>query len=188
MSLSFPNAYVTRFTAMLQQVMQQQTPLVRPKLKPDVVRTGVNAVLDTWDRVGNVLLQPVGVHTNTVELNPNHTRRGALMQTRGGGILISRHVDLVRALLNPQSDYLRLLGRAGVQTIDKEILDQSIGSATTITTDSNTGQQTYGSQAMLSAYTIGGATAVDLTRVIAAGVLLSKASVPTGAKNRVWFY
>ena len=188
MAINFNNAYVQQFKAMLLDVMQQSQPLVRSQLLADASRTGVSAVLDMWDRVGNVLLQPIGVHTNTVELNPNHSRRGALMQSRGGGILISKNVDLVRALLNPQSDYLRLLGKAGVQTIDKEVLDQAIGSATTVTTARATGQQTYGTQAMLSAYQIGGATAVDLSRVIATGVLLSKASVPTGAKNRVWFY
>jgi hypothetical protein len=182
------NAYVQQFKANLLAVMQQTAALVRPKLMANCVRTGVNAILDEWDRVGNVLLQPVGVHTQTVQLLPNHTRRAAVMQTRGGAIPISRHVDLVRMLLNPASDYTRLLGAAAVQTIDKLIIDSALGSATTITTDRNTGQQTYGAQAMLSTYAIGGASAVDLTRVIAAGVLLSEASVPTGAKNRLWMY
>ena len=58
----------------------------------------------------------------------------------------------------------------------------------TISTSGTTGQMTYGSQAMLTTYQIGAATAMDLSRIIAANVLLSKASVPTGARNRVFFF
>ncbi len=188
MPTSIPNAYVQQFHGNFLLQMQQSEALVRPKLKDDSVRTGVTAIMDDWDRLGNVLLTTVGVHTATTDLFPDVDRRAAVMTTRGGAIPISRHVDLIRMLQNPQSDYARTLGRAAVQTIDKIVLDASIGSATTITTDANTGQQTYGSQAMLTAYQIGTGVAVDLTTVIAAGVLLSEAAVPTGANERVWFY
>lgn len=185
---SIPNAYVQQFHGNFLLQMQQSQALVRPKLKADCVRTGVTAVLDEWDRLGNVLLTSVGVHTATQDLLPDVDRRGALMTTRGGAIPISRHVDLIRMLQNPQSDYARTLGRAAVQTIDKVVIDQAIGTATTITTNQNTGQQSYGSQAMLTAYSIGTGVAVDLTTVIAAGVLLSEAGVPTGANERLWQY
>jgi hypothetical protein len=170
------------------QVMQQKTYLVRSQLGQRSTRSGVSAAIDTWERIGNVLLQPVGRHTQTVQLNPNHSRRGATMQTSGGGILLSPNVDVVRMLIQPQSDYRELLAAAGVQTIDKAILDGAIGPATTITTSSTTGQMTYGSQAMLTAHTIGSTAAIDLTTIIAANVLLSKASVPNGPKARVMFY
>jgi hypothetical protein len=110
------------------------------------------------------------------------------MQTVGGGILLSPNVDVVRMLIQPTSEYRSMLAAAAVQTIDKTILDAAIGTAMTISTSSTTGQMTYGSQAMVSAYKIGAATAMDLSRIIAAGVLLSKASVPTGSKNRVFFF
>jgi hypothetical protein len=188
MSISVPNAWVHQFTPMLLQTMQQKTPLVVSKLGDRSKRSGVSAAIDNWERVGNVLLAPVGRHTQTVQLNPNHSRRAATMQTIGGGILLSPNVDAVRMLIQPQSDYREMLAAAAVQSIDKDILDGSIADATTVTVDPATGRLSYGSQAMLTAYQIGGATAMDLTRIIAANVLLSKASVPTGAANRVLFY
>lgn len=182
------NAWVHQFHAMLLQVMQQKTSLVKTKLGDRSKRSGVSAVIDTWERVGNVLLQPIGRHTQTVQLNPNHSRRACTMQTVGGGILLSPNVDAIRMLIQPQSDYRDMLAAAAVQSIDKDILDGAIGDATTVTTDPVTGRLSYGAQAMLTAYQIGAATAMDLTRIIAANVLLSKASVPTGAANRVFFY
>jgi hypothetical protein len=110
------------------------------------------------------------------------------MQSIGGGVLLSPNVDVLRMLIQPQSDYRELLAAAAVQARDKDVLDAAIGNATTVTVDSGTGRLSYGSQAMLTAYTIGAATAMDLTRIIAANVLLSKASVPTGAGNRAMFY
>jgi hypothetical protein len=187
-SITIPMGWVHQFHAMLLQTMQQKQHLVKNKLGDRSKRGGVSAAIDTWERVGNVLLQPIGRHTQTVQLNPNHTRRGATMQTSGGGILLSPNVDVIRMLIQPQSDYRDLLAAAGVQTIDKAILDGSIGAATTITTSGVTGQMTYGSQAMLTAHTIGNNTAISLTRIISAGVLLSKASVPMGARNRTFFY
>lgn len=188
MSISIPNAWVHQFHPMLMQTMQQQTSLVKTKLGDRSKRSGVSAVIDTWERVGNVLLAPVGRHTQTVQLNPNHSRRACTMQTVGGGILLSPNVDVVRMLIQPQSDYRELLAAAAVQSIDKDILVGAIGDATTVTVDPVTGRLSYGSQAMLTAYQIGDANAMDLTRIIAANVLLSKASVPTGAANRVMFY
>lgn len=185
---TIPNAYVQQFHGNFLLQMQQSVALVRPKLKDDCVRSGVTAILDEWDRLGNVLLTAIGVHTATQDLLPDVDRRAAVMTTRGGAIPISRHVDLIRMLQDPQSDYARTLGKAAVQTIDKVIIDQALAAATTVTTNQNTGQQSYGSQAMLSAYQIGTGVAVDLTTVIAAGVLLSEASVPTGAGERLWMY
>ena len=192
MSTTIPMAWVHQFTPMLLQTMQQKTSLVKSQLGARNTRSGVKAVIDTWERVGNVLLKPVGRHTQTVELNPNHTRRGATMQTVGGGILLSPNVDAVRMLIEPQSDYRELLAAAAVQTIDKAIIDGAIGAATTITTSGTTGQMTYGSQAMLTAHNInptgGATTALTLATIVAANVLLSKASVPTGPQARVMFY
>lgn len=188
MPTSIPNAWVHQFNPMLMQTMQQQKALVIPKLGDKSKRSGVSAAIDTWERVGNVLLQPVARGVETTRLNPSHSRRAATMQTIGGGIYLSSNVDVVRMLIQPQSDYRDLLAAAAVQSRDKAVIDGAIGSATTVTTDSTTGQMTYGSQAMNSSYQIGAATAMDLTRIIAANVLLSKASVPTGAANRVFFY
>lgn len=191
MSTTIPNAWVHAFHPLLLQTMQQTEHLVKNQLLDKSKRSGVSAAIDTWERLGNVLLQPIGRHTQTVELNPNHTRRGATINTLGGGILLSPNVDVVRMLIQPQSDYRELLAAAAVQSIDKYILDAAIGSAMTITTSGSTGQMTYGTQAMLTSpdHTIGAAgTALPLSTIIAANTLLSKGSVPTGAKNRVYFY
>lgn len=186
-----PNIYeshVTQFHSNILAVMQQTQSLVKNKLAASATRSGVSAVIDTWERVGNILLQPIGRHAQTVQLNPTHSRRGAVMSTVGGGILLSPNVDLVRMMTNPQSEYTQLLAAAAVQAIDKYILDAAIGNATVISTADGTGQMTYSSQAMLSAYKVGTGTAMDLARIISANVLLSKASVPSGAANRAMFY
>lgn len=188
MSISFPQAWVHQFTPMLLQTMQQKEYKVKNKLGSGSTRSGVNAAIDTWERLGNVLLAPIGRHTQTVQLNPIHSRRGATMQSIGGGILLSPNVDVVRALIQPQSDYREMLAAAAVQSIDKNILDAAIGSALTIATDSGNGQLTYSTQAMVSSYQIGTNTAISLARIIAANVLMSKASVPSGAQNRAMFY
>lgn len=192
MSTSIPNAWVHAFHPMLLQTMQQTQHLVKDKLLPRVKRTGVSAAIDHWERLGNVLLQPVGRHTQTVELNPNHSRRGATIQTLGGGILLSPNVDVVRMLIQPQSDYRELLAAAAVQSEDQFILAAAIGNAMVVTVSSTTGQLSYSTQAMLSTspdHVIGnGAAAINLTTIIQCGVLLSKGSVPTGAANRVYFY
>jgi hypothetical protein len=188
MSISVPQAWVHQFTPMLLQTMQQKTALVKSQLGSRSMRSGVSAAIDTWERIGNVLLQPIGRHTQTVQLNPNHTRRGATMQSIGGGILLSPNVDIIRMLIQPQSDYRDMLAAAAVQSIDKALLDGSIGDATTITVAAGTGQLSYGTQAMLAGHQIGANTAMSLARIIATNVLMSKASVPTGPKARVFFY
>lgn len=187
-SVNIPSAWVHQFHPMLLQTMQQIVPLVRSQLGPRAIRNGVTAAIDVWNRVGNVLLQAVGRHTQTVQLNPTHTQRGAIMNTEGGGILLSPNVDVIRLLIQPQSDYRDLLAAAAIQSIDKVVLDAAIGTATTVTAASTDGKLSYGTQAMLAGHQIGGATAVDLTRIINVNELLSKASNPTGARARVTFY
>ena len=126
--ISIPAAWVHQFTPMLLETMQQTEHLVKNQLLDKTKRSGVNAVIDTWERLGNVLLQPIGRHTQTVQLNPTHNRRGATMQSVGGSILLSPNVDVVRMLIQPTSEYRSALAAAGVQTIDKAILDAAVGS------------------------------------------------------------
>lgn len=189
MSTSFPNAYVHQFTAMLLATMQQTQSLVYDKVGPRAKHMGVSAAIDTWERLGGVMLVPIGAHAATPILNPTHARRGATIQSIGGAVLISKNVDLVRALINPQSEYRDALAAAFVRSRDAAILAAAVGSAMVITTSSTTGQMTYGTQAMVSNRVIGTTnTAVSLTTIISASVLLSKASIPTGPANRVMFY
>jgi len=189
MATTFYNSWVTQFDTMLRQTMSQQRSLVFSRIGPGAKHSGVSAVVDTWERAGNVLLTNIGRYTDTPVLQPTHDRRGAAMQTVGRAIHLAKYVELVRALLNPQSDYRDMLARAAVWAKDQAILTAAVGSATVVATSPTTGQMTYSSQAMVSNRIIGTTnTAVSLTTIIAAAVLLSKASVPTGPQARTMFY
>ena len=108
-STSFPMAYVHQFNQNILANMEQREAVVFDKIAPAVKHMGVSGAIDTWERMGGVMLVPIGAHATTPILNPNHTRRGCTVQSIGGACLISKNVDLVRALINPQSDYVREL-------------------------------------------------------------------------------
>ena len=189
MSTTFPQAYVHQFNQNILANMEQREAVVFDKIAAGSKHMSVSGAIDTWERMGGVMLVPIGAHATTPILNPNHNRRGCPVQSIGGGILVSKNVDLVRALVNPQSDYTRELAAAAVRSRDAALLAAAVGDAMVITTAAATGQMTYGTQAMVSNRIIGTTnTAINLTVIIAAGVLLSKGSVPTGPSNRVIFY
>ena len=188
-STSFPQAYVHQFNQNILANMEQREAVVYDKIAATVKRTGVSGAIDTWERMGGVMLVPIGAHSTTPILNPNHARRGCPVQSIGGACLISKNVDLVRALVNPQSEYVSELGAAAVRSRDKALLAAAVGDAMVITTAAASGQMTYGTQAMITSRIVGTTnTAINLTVIISAGVLLSKGSVPTGPQNRVMFY
>ena len=189
MSTSFPMAYVHQFNQNILANMEQREAVVFDKIAPAVKHMGVSAAIDTWERMGGVMLVPIGAHATTPILNPNHTRRGCPVQSIGGACLVSKNVDLVRALINPQSEYVRELSAAAVRSRDAALLSAAVGDAMVITTAGTTGQMTYGTQAMLTSRIVGTTnTAINLTVIISAGVLLTKGYVPTGPQNRVMFY
>lgn len=188
-STSFPMAYVHQFNQNILANMEQREAVVFDKIAPMSKHMGVSGAIDTWERMGGVMLVPIGAHATTPILNPNHTRRGCPVQSIGGACLVSKNVDLVRALINPQSDYVRELSAAAVRSRDAALLSAAVGDAMVITTAAATGQMTYGTQAMITSRIVGTTnTAINLTVIISAGVLLSKGSVPTGPANRVMFY
>lgn len=188
-STSFPAAYVHQFSQNILANMEQREAVVFDKIAANSKHMGVSGAIDTWERMGGVMLVPIGAHATTPILNPNHTRRGCPVQSIGGACLVSKNVDLVRALINPQSDYVRELSAAAVRSRDAALLSAAVGDAMVITTSAVTGQMTYGTQAMITGRIVGTTnTAVNLTVLISAGVLLSKGSVPTGPQNRVMFY
>src|SRR4026208_1254549 len=143
-STSFPNAYVHQFNQNILANMEQREAVVFDKIAAMTKHMGVSAAIDTWERMGGVILLPIGAHAATPILNPNHTRRGCPVQSIGGACLVSKNVDLVRALINPQADYVRELSAAAVRSRDAALLSAAVGDAMVITTASATGQMTYG--------------------------------------------
>jgi hypothetical protein len=132
--------------------------------------------------IANDVINPFG-QTNI--LNPAHSRRAATLQSSDAAVLVSDEHTL-RAMIEPNNGYMTTIVAACGRRADKHIINALTGSATTASVTAGTGVITHSTQALLSANTIGGATAWDLARTINAAELLSKAGVPHG--RRVMLY
>lgn len=187
MSVSMPNWWVHKFHSEFAVTYQQMSSLVMGKLANGSVRRGVNAAIDYWERVSNLML-PDGAtrHGSSVILNLDHSRRSCTLVNSEGGILVS-DVDTLRAMADPQSPSRDALTFAAIRRGDKHIIDAAIGTATTNTVSAG-GVISAGSQAMLTSHILGSGIAITLANVIASNELLSKAAVPSGPGNRVFFY
>lgn len=187
MSVSMPNWWVHKFHAEFAVTYQQMSSLVMGKLANGSVRRGVNAAIDYWERVSNLML-PDGAtrHGASNILNLDHSRRSCTLVNSEGGILVS-DIDTLRAMADPQNPSRDALTYAAIRRGDKHILDAALGTATTNTV-AGTGVISSGSQAMLSAHILGSGIAITLANIIAANELLSKKAVPSGPNNRVFFY
>ena len=61
----------------------------------------VTAKTDNWDRLGPSDLAAIATrHATTTILDPIHSRRRAVMQDRGGAIILDRH-DEVKMIASP---------------------------------------------------------------------------------------
>ena len=187
-SITVDQTWVYRFHDQLHLTYQQMGSLLEGMLDPAMVHRGVQAAIDTHERLGNVIandvISPFG---QTKVLNPPHTRRSTTLQSSDATVLLSDEHTL-RAMVNPQNGYMRTIVAALGRRADLHILGAAIGTATTAVVTTGSGVITFGTQAMLSAHQIGAATAMDLTRIINAAELLSKASVPSGAGERKFLY
>jgi len=188
MSITVDQAWVYRFHDMLNLTYQQQGSLLENMIAPEMVHRDVSAAIDFHERLGNVIandvISPFG---QTKILNPAHSRRSATLQSSDAAVLISDE-NTLRSMVNPQNGYTNTIVFAMGRRADKHILDASIGTATTAAVTTGTGVITFGTQAMLAAHQIGGATAMDLARIINAAELLSKAGVPNGPSERMFWY
>lgn len=188
MSITVDQAWVYRFHDMLNLTYQQKGSLLENTISPEMVHRDVSAAIDFHERLGNVIandvISPFG---QTKILNPAHSRRSATLQSSDAAVLISDEHTL-RSMVNPQNGYTNTIVFAMGRRADKHILDAAIGTATTAAVTTGTGVITFGTQAMLSAHQIGAATAMDLTRIINAAELLSKAGVPVGPTERIFCY
>lgn len=188
MSVTVDQSWVYRFHDVLMLTYQQMGSLLEGTIEPGMVHRDVNAQIDHHERLGNVIANDVVIpFGQTVILNPPHSRRAITLQSSDAAVLVSDEHAL-RAMVNPQNAYTRTiagsLGRRG----DLHIINALIGSAQTAAVTPGSGVITYGTQALPSARKIGGATAMDLARIINAGTLLSKAGVPLGPGERKFLY
>jgi len=188
MPVTVDQAWVYRFHDQLLLTYQQRGSLLENLIDPGMVHRDVNAAIDHFERLGNVIandvISPFG---QTKILNPEHSRRAVTLQSSDAAVLVSDEHTL-RSMVNPQNGYTNTIVYALGRRADKHIIDALTGSATTAAVTSGSGVVTYGSQALPSARKIGAATAMDLARIINANELLSKAGAPNGAGERIMLY
>lgn len=187
-SVTVDQAWVYRFHDAIQLTYQQQGSKLEGLIDPSMVHRDVAAQIDHHERMGLVIANDVvAPFAQTKVLNPPHSRRAVNLQSSDATVLVSDEHTL-RSMVNPQNAYTKTIVYAIGRRADKHIIDAATGAAQTAAVTAGSGVITYGSQVLPSARKIGDANAVDLARVINAGVLLSKSGAPTGAGNRVWLY
>lgn len=187
-SVTVDQSWVYKFHNMIHMEEQQKGALLEKVIDPGSVHRGVQAAIDHFDRLGaliaNDVISPFG---QTKILNPPGSRRATTLQSSDATVLVSDEHTL-RSLTDPTSEYRDTVVAALGRRKDKHIIDAATGAATVASVTSGSGVITYATQAMLSAHQIGGATAMDLTRIINAAELLSKAANPNGAGERIMVY
>lgn len=188
MSITVDQTWVYRFHDQLGLTYQQKGSLLENLLDPIMVHRDVHAAIDHHERLGNVIandvISPFGA---TKILNPQHSRRATTLQSSDAAVLISDE-NTLRAMVNPQNGYMSTIVYALGRRADLHVINAAFGAAQTAAVTAGTGVITYGSQALPTARKIGGATAMDLARIINASELMSKAGVPDGAGERKFLY
>ncbi len=178
MSITVDQLWVPRFHDTLHLTYQQKGSLLQNLLDAMMVHRDVHAAIDYHERLGNGIANDVVTPFGAViPLNLAHSRRAITLQSSDATVYVSNEHTL-RSMVNPQSGYTQSIVMALGRRADKHIIDALTGTATTAAVTSGSGLITHGSIALPSARVIGGATAFDLTRTIAANELLSKAGAP----------
>jgi len=188
MSITVDQAWVYRFHDMLNLTYQQKGSLLEGLIDPGMVHRDVSAAIDHHERLGNVIANDViDAFGQTKLLNPPHSRRAVTLQSSDAAVLVSDE-NTLRSMVNPQNAYLNTIVYALGRRADKHLIDASVGNASVASVGAGSGVITYGTQALLSAHTIGTGVAVVLADVINVAELLSKGSVPSGMGERIWLY
>lgn len=178
MSITADQLWIYRFHDTLHLTYQQMGSLLTNLLSPGMVHRDVHAAIDHHERLGNGIANDVVTPFGAViPLNLAHSRRAITLVSSDATVYISDE-NTLRSMVNPQSGYTQSIVAALGRRADKHIIDALTGTATTASVTTGTGVITQGSIALPSARTIGGTTAMDLTRVIAANELLSKSGAP----------
>lgn len=187
MSVTVDQTWIARFHDQILLTYQQKGSMLENLLEPGMVHRDSGAI-DHFERLGNVIANDVIIpFGQTKILNPPHSRRAVTLQSTDAAVLVSDE-NTLRAMVNPQNAYTSTIVYAMGRRADKFILDALLGSAQVAAVTAGSGVITYSTQALPSARKIGAATAMDLARIINANELLSKASAPNGAGERVFLY
>lgn len=188
MPVTVDQAWVAQFHDLLSLTYQQKGSLLENLIDPGMVHRGFTGAIDYHERLGNVIandiISPFG---QTKILNPEHSRRAVTLQSSDAAVLVSDEHTL-RSMVNPTSGYTSTIVFALGRRADKHIIDAATGSATSAAVTVGSGLITHGSVALPSGQKIGGASAIDLARIINANELLSKAGCPNGAGERMFLY
>lgn len=188
MSVTVDQSWVYKFHDKIHETYQQKTALVQGRMLPMMIHRGINAQVDFFDRLGNVVandvISPFG---QTKILNPEHSRRATRLQSSDAAVLVSDENSL-RAMTDPTNEYTDTIVSALVRRGDLHVITAATGSAETASVTAGSGTITFGTQALPSSRKIGSNTVMDLTRIINAYELLSKAGAPNGAGERLFFY
>jgi len=188
MAVTVDQAWVYRFHDQLLLTYQQKGSLLENLVDPSMVHRDVQAAIDHFERLGNVIandvISPFG---QTQILNPAHSRRAVTLQSSDAAVLLSDEHTL-RSMTQPQNGYTSTIVFALGRRADKHIIDAATGTATTAAVTAGSGVITFGTQALPAGQIIGGATAIDLARIVNAAELLSKAGVPNGMGERLMLY
>lgn len=181
-SVTVDQTWALRFHDNLMLCMQQFESEVEQTAAPGMIHRDVHAQIDHHERLGavvaNDIISPFG---QTRILNPGHSRRACTLQSSDAAVLVSDEHSL-RAMVQPQNGYTMTIAGAIKRRADLHVIQALTGTATTAAVTTGSGVPTYSTQAMLSAHTIGGATATDLNRIINANELLSKKGCPSGGR------
>lgn len=188
MSVTVDQTWVYRFHDNLLLTYQQMASKLEKLIPEEMVHRDVGAAIDHHERLGNVIANDVVIPFGQTQiLNPAHSKRAVVLLSSDAAVLVSDEHTL-RAMVNPTNGYTRTMAGALGRRADKHIIDALVGNAMTAAVTAGSGVITYGSQALLSSRIIGSGIAITLANIINAGELLSKASVPTGATERVMLY
>jgi len=186
MAVQDDQAWVLRFHDQIHLTYQQQGSQLEKFLDPGMVHRDVSAAIDHHERMGLVIADDIVVpFAQTKFLNPDKSRRAVTLQSSEATIGVTDE-NTLRSMVNPQNGHTQTIVYAMGRRADKHILTALLGAAQTAAVTAGTGVITYGTQALPSARKIGGATAIDLTRIVAANVLLSKSGAPPN--GRIFLY
>ncbi len=187
MSIFADQAWVYRFHDTLKLIHKQTSSIVRGLISPMMIHMDVHAAIDHHERLGNGIANDViAPFAQTVLQNLNHSRRAVTLQSSDFTVAISDE-NTLRSMVNLTNGYTQTIIAGMNRRADKHVIDALIGPATTASVTPGTGVITQGTQAMLPAHQIGGATAMDLTMIIKANELLSKASVPNDGQRSMLY-
>lgn len=188
MSVTVDQSWAYKFHDLILTTFQQDQALLQNVIHPMMVHRDISAQVDYFERLGNVLANDVvSPFGQTVRLNPVHSRRAVRLQSSDATVGISDE-NTLRSMVNPESPYTYTILAALRRRSDKHLIDALTGTAETAAVTAGSGTITFGTQALPSARKIGGATAMDLARIINANELLSKAGVVSGTGERFMLY